>query len=372
MPVPEPRPQRDGGRMPAQAFVHEITTPRVVFRTGAADDVAAESSRLGGQRVLLIGGGHESDLADRVAEGLGGRLAGRISDVAQHVPVAAARAATETARGLGADQLLSIGGGSATGLAKAVALELSLPILAVPTTYAGSEMSPMWGLTDARGKHTGRDARVLPRTVIYDPALTTSLPARLSATSGMNALAHAVEALYAPGVSPLVVIAASDAARAIGGSLVRCVAEPGDLRARAAVLYAAFLSGLCLGNAVMGIHHKLCHVLGGRYDLPHADVHAAVLPYSAEFNRDAAPEAMRRLGSALCTGPQDAPAALWRLGRDAGAPTNLRDVGFVPAEIGSVAKLVADAQFANPARVTTRGVARLLARACSGSPPGEG
>jgi alcohol dehydrogenase class IV len=153
---------------------------------------------------------------------------------------------------------------------------------------------------------------------------------------------------------------------------VHCAAEPNDLQARADVLYGAFLSGLCLGNAVMGIHHKLCHVLGGRYDLPHADVHSAVLPYAAEFNLDAAPEAMQRFGSALGTEAEDAPAALWRLGRDAGAPTNLRDAGFDPAEIDTVAELVAHAQFASPAQVSRTAVARLLARACSGSPPGEG
>ena len=248
-----------------KGFVHEITMPRIVFRIGAAADIATESVRLDGQRILLIGGGHERDLADRVARELGDRLAGRIGDVVQHVPVAVAHAAIDTARDLGIDQLLSIGGGSAVGLAKAVARELSLPILAVPTTYAGSEMSPIWGVTDARGKQTGRDSRVLPRTVIYDPALTTSLPPRSSAASGMNALAHAVEALYAPDVSPLVVLAASDAVRSIVGGLVHCVAEPHYLQARADVLYGAFLSGLCLGNAAMGIHHRLCHVLGGRY-----------------------------------------------------------------------------------------------------------
>ena len=355
-----------------KGFVHEITMPRIVFRIGAAADIATESVRLDGQRILLIGGGHERDLADRVARELGDRLAGRIGDVVQHVPVAVAHAAIDTARDLGIDQLLSIGGGSAVGLAKAIARELNLPILAVPTTYAGSEMSPIWGLTDARGKQTGRDAHVLPRTVIYDSALTTSLPTRLAATSGMNALAHAVEALYAQDVSPLVVVAAAEAVRAIAGGLGDCVTGPDDVQARARVLYGAFLSGLCLGNAVMGIHHKLCHVLGGRYDLPHSDVHPAVLPFAAEFNLDAAPEAMQRLGSALGAEAADAPVALWWLGRDVGAPTNLRDVGFDPAEIDTVAELVAHAQFANPAQVTTTAVAQLLARACSGSPPGEG
>ena len=152
-----------------KAFVHEITTPRVVFRIGAAADIVPESERLDGRRVLLIGAGHQHDLADRIAKSLGDRLAGRITEVAAHVPVPVARAAIDAARDLGADQLLSMSGGSATGLAKAVALELGVPILAVRTTYAGSEMSPIWRLTDARGKRTGRDARVLPRTVIYDP-----------------------------------------------------------------------------------------------------------------------------------------------------------------------------------------------------------
>jgi betaine-aldehyde dehydrogenase len=229
-PMPDPR---------VNGFVHDITAPRVVFRTGAAADIVPESDRLDGRRVMLIGAGHQPDLADQVAKELGNRFAGRIGDTVQHVPVAVARAATDAARNLGTDQLLSIGGGSAVGLAKAVARELNLPILAVPTTYAGSEMSPIWGLTGAHGKQTGRDARVLPRTVIYDPALTTSLPARLSATSRMNALAHAMEALYAPDVSPLVVVAAAEAVRAIAGGLAHCVAEPNDRQARADMLYGA-------------------------------------------------------------------------------------------------------------------------------------
>ena len=238
-----------------------------------------------------------------------------------HVPVEVAQAAVSAARAKGADGLIAIGGGSTTGLAKAVALELNLPILAVPTTYAGSEMTPIWGLTEGGVKRTGKDTRVLPRTAIYDPELTLGLPAALSGVSGLNAIAHCVEALYSENANPLISIMAEEGIRALGRSLPVVVRDPGDIAARGDALYGAWLGGTVLGAVGMAIHHKLCHTLGGTFDLPHAETHAIVLPHATAYNAAAAPEAMKRICRAL--GVDDAPQGLYDLLVAVGAKTGL-------------------------------------------------
>jgi maleylacetate reductase len=252
-------------------------------------------------------------------------------------------------------------------LAKAIALECDVRIVAVPTTYAGSEMSPIWGISDEDGKRTGRDPRVLPRTVLYDPANTISLPSGLTATSALNAVAHAVEAAYAPDVSPIVAASAVEAVAVIARALPICVAEPSNWSARADLLKGAFLAGFCLGNATMGLHHKLCHVLGGDYNLPHSPMHAALLPFVVAYNYSAAPDAMALLAGAL--GQRDATMGLWELGRSVGAPRDLTSIGFDPAHIAQVAHRVSSASFANPAKVTEHGIRSLLRQASSGNAP---
>jgi maleylacetate reductase len=275
-------------------FVYDVPASRVVFGVGRIRQVPDEVELLGAERVLLIAGGREKKYADELAVALGSRLVDRIGEVVMHVPAALAAAAHEQTEQSRADLLVCLGGGSAIGLAKAVALRTRLPILAVPTTYAGSEMTPIWGVTDGGRKTTGRDRTVLPATVVYDPALTTSLPADISAASGMNALAHLVEGLYAPDASPVTAVLAEEGIRALADALPRVVVAPGDLDARACALYGAWLAGWVLGTAGMGLHHKICHVLGGAYNLPHAGTHSAVLPFVTAYNAPAAPAAMVR------------------------------------------------------------------------------
>jgi len=351
--------------MPERDFEHEIAMPRVVFGVGSTARIAAELSRLGAARVVLIGGGHEKVFADCVGDMLGQAVVEHISELAQHVPVEVAGRATARARAAAGDVLLPVGGGSAVGLAKAIALETGLPILAVPTTYAGSEMSPIWGLTEADRKTTGRDPRVLPRTVVYDPLTTVSLPPAMSAASGLNAIAHALECLYAPRVSPLLVLWAEEAIRSMGAALPLLVRRPDDIEARSQALYAAMLCGVALGNAPMGLHHKICHVLGGAQNLPHAQLHAVVLPYAAAYNRDSPAMA----GAARALGADDVPAALWDLGRTVGTPASLLDIGFDPAAIPDVVDAVLAVDFPNPSAVTADRVRQLLENACTGRPP---
>ena len=381
-------------------FVHDAAATRVVFGTGGLARVGEEVDRLGARRVLLVAGGPEAQYADQLAADLGDRVAARIREVVRHVPVAVATAAVDNARACDADLLLSLGGGSATGLAKAVARTTGLPILAVPTTYAGSEMTPIWGLTEANRKTTGRDRRVLPRVVVYDPELTLTLPGPVAAASGMNALAHAVEGRYAADASPVTSLLAEEAIRALARALPAVVADGSDLAARGEALYGAWLAGWTLGLAGMGVHHKVCHVLGGRYDLPHAEVHAVVLPYAAAFNSGYAPAALGRVATALSTADgepstaslaaldrsdaepstaslaaldrSDAGGRLWDLGRRLGTPASLPELGFPPSEVDSVAELVVAGAPVNPRPVDRDGIRALLRAACAGDRPDSG
>jgi maleylacetate reductase len=256
------------------------------------------------------------------------------------------------------DLLLAIGGGSAIGLAKAVALERRLPIAVVPTTYSGSEMTGIWGVTDSDAKRTGRDPGVTARLVVYDPNLTLSLPAAVSAASGMNAIAHAVEAMYAPQAGPIATAAAEDALRSLARALPGVVARPDDVEARTLALRGAHAAGVALELASMGLHHKICHVLGGTFGLPHAATHAAVLPRVVAFNALAAPVAMARVAAAL--GVADAAVGLTALTRGLGLTMSLGALGLRAEDVDRAAALVASAAYANPRRATTDEVRTLL------------
>lgn len=362
------------GRTAARPFTYDAAVlpgrpVRVVFGVGTIEQVGEEARSLGG-RALLIAGPHEDAAADTVGAQLGTRLVGRLRDVAQHVPVELAAGAVARAGALGAEVLIAVGGGSATGLAKAVARDTGLPVLAVPTTYAGSEMTSIWGQTDREGKTTGRDPRVLPRTVVYDPALTTSLPAGITGASGMNALAHALESLYAPDTTDLLRSVATGALRALPPALAVAVARGDDLPARSDALYGAWLAGWALGSTTMGLHHKLAHVLGGTFRLPHAGVHSALLPQVAAFNAPAAPAAFALAAEALgVAGPDRVGPALFDLATRLAAPTSLAGLGLAPEAIEQVAATVAASPVVNPRPATEADLVRLLRDAHAGKQP---
>jgi maleylacetate reductase len=353
------------------AQVLEDRAVRVVFGPGALGQVASEARSLG-SRIMIISGRHEAEAANAVSDQLGDDLAWRIADVVQHVPVEVAAKANQAARDAGVGVLVSIGGGSATGLAKAVARNTGLPILAVPTTYAGSEMTPIWGQSDQGEKTTGRDPRVLPRIVVYDPALTVSMLPELTAASGMNAVAHAVESLYAPDSTQLSSEIAEEAIRALAHGLPHAVRQPDDLKARAEVLRGAWLAGWSLGSTTMGLHHKLAHVLGGRYQLPHAGTHSALLPQVAAFNAPAASDAFTRAGRALgVSGPGAIGPALFELAIQLQAPTSLADLGLERNAIEDVGKIVAGAPVTNPRDFTEDDVSYLVLQAYLGNKPSQ-
>jgi maleylacetate reductase len=348
-------------------FIYEALASRVVFGLGEFARAEDEIERMGAERVLLIADRSGSSWADQLAEALGARLVGRIDEVLPHVPIEAAESARTLARETRADTIVTLGGGSATGLGKAIALAIRLPILAIPTTYAGSEMTPIWGLTHGARKETGRDLRVQPRTVIYDPLLTLTLPPRVAGPSGMNALAHCVEAVYADGANPVVTLMALEGVRILSRAVPAVVEAPDDLDARTEVLAGAYLAGASFAAAGSGIHHKICHVLGGAYDLPHAEMHTVVLPHSIAFMAPREPGAIARIGAAL--GDDDVAGAVFDLAVRIGAPTDLATIGMPGDCLDEAAGLVTEAVRGHIADVEEPTMRRLLGDAYDGRRP---
>jgi maleylacetate reductase len=344
-------------------FIHQSPPMRVVFGAGSSARLGPELDRLGLARVLVLCTPGQEALGRRIADSLGSRAAGVYPHARMHVPLEVAARAREAAAELGADGCVAVGGGSTIGLGKAIALEHGLPVVAVPTTYAGSEMTPIWGLTENGRKRTGRDPAVLPRTVVYDPELTLALPAPLSVSSGFNAVAHAVEGLYAPDASPITSIMAREGAQALLEALPLVAATPTDLAARTRALYGAWLCGAVLGATTMSLHHKLCHVLGGTFDLPHAEVHTVVLPHVAAFNAPAAPALTSLLGA-------DPGGVLWDLATKLGAPRSLAELGMPASGVAEVVRQATAAPYANPRPVTAEDLAALVEAALRGERPG--
>ncbi|GAA3274004.1 iron-containing alcohol dehydrogenase [Dactylosporangium vinaceum] len=344
------------------SFVYTAGAARVVFGSGTRQQLADEVRRLGRSRVMVV-----ATPSMRDAAALGAMQVARFDGVAMHTPVAVTHDALGVLRASAADCIVSIGGGSATGLGKALAVRTGLPHIAVPTTYAGSEVTPVLGETDGGEKTTRSDPRIQPATVVYDVELTAGLPVALSVTSGVNAIAHAVEALYSPDANPVTDDLAAQAIRRLAGALPRIVADPADLAARTDALTGAWLAGICLGTAGMGLHHKLCHALGGSFGLPHAEVHTVVLPHAMAFNAAASPGAMRRVADAL--GARDAPTAMFDLIARLGGPVSLRDLGLAAADIPAVARAATSRQYPNPRPVTAPDVETLLRAAFTGERP---
>lgn len=345
-------------------FDYAALPVRVLFGRGRIADVADEVRRLGARRALVLcTPGHRS-LGERVAALLGDLASGTYANATMHTPVGVTEDALATVQRLEADCLVAVGGGSTVGLAKALALRTDLPQIAIPTTYAGSEVTSTVGETRDGVKTTQRSPRILPEVVIYDVDLTLTLPAALSATSGMNAIAHAVEALYAKDANPIVSLMAEEAIAALARSLPRIVADPADVPARTEAQYGAWLCGTCLGATTMGLHHKVCHVLGGAFDLPHAPMHAVVLPHVVAYNLDAAPDAMRRLAEAL--GASDAKAGLDALAHVLAVPRSLQALGMPASGIEAAADLVLRNPYPNPRPLERGTIVDLLTRAFRG------
>jgi len=350
-------------------FVYEGRPGRVVFGAGSRRHVEREVIALGAKRALVLCTPEQQSTANEIATLLGDRAAGVFPGAVMHVPIEVAREVTARALALGADCCVAVGGGSTVGLGKAISLDAGLPIIAIPTTYAGSEMTPIYGITEAGLKKTGRDARVLPRTVLYDPELTATLPPAIRLTSGVNAIAHAAEGLYAHDGNPITALLAEEGMRAIAGALQLFGSDDAAVQteAQAMALYGTWLCGTVLGSVAMGLHHKLCHTLGGSFDLPHAETHTVMLPHTLAYNAAHAGAAMARTARAL--GGPEAPAAVYALiGRNAG-PLSLRQLGMPASGLDRVADLAVSNPYPNPRPLQRVAIRAMLQRAWEGLPP---
>jgi alcohol dehydrogenase class IV len=347
-----------------KSFTYVSLPCRVVFGAGTVARLPAEVEKLGATRALVLSTPGRAADVKRIAETLGARYAGLYDKAVMHVPIEVAEDARRVAKELGADCCVAVGGGSTVGLGKAIALTTGLPVLAVPTTYSGSEMTSAQGFVEGGVKTVRLDPKMQPRTVIYDPELTLGLPAATSAASGMNAMAHCAEALYARNSNPIVQLMAEEGMRALAVSLPRIVEHPTDLEARGEALYGAWLAGVALASGGMALHHKLCHTLGGTWNLPHAETHSIVLPHALRYNCEAAPEAMARMVRAL--GVEDAPTGIYDLEKKLGLKMRLADLGLKRSDLEKAAKLATDSPYPNPAPVTYDGVLALLRNAYAG------
>ena len=350
-----------------RSFTYAGAPSRVVFGAGAVAGLAAEVDRLGAKRALVLSTPGRSASVRASVAGLGARLAGIYDKALMHVPVEVALDARRVAQELHADCCIAWGGGSTIGLGKAIALTSSLPVIAVPTTYSGSEMTAVVGMTEGGEKKTQRDPRMLPRTVIYDAELTLALPPATSAASGMNAIAHCVEALYAHDANPVSRMLAEEGIRALAAALPGVVRAPGDLDARSETLYGAWLAGASFATTSLGLHHKLCHVLGGTFNLPHAETHSIVLPHVIRYNRDAAPEAMQRIACAL--GAADPALGVYELEMQLGLRMKLAEIGMTADGLARAAKMATESPYPNPRPPAYEAVLELLENAHHGRRP---
>ncbi|GAA1140326.1 maleylacetate reductase [Nesterenkonia lutea] len=361
-----------------RSFSHRTLGQRVFFGAGnLTSDVGAERERLAARRVMLIASSSAVAAADQLGDVL--PVAHRYDGARQHVPIEDAHAARQIAAEVEADLLVCVGGGSAIGLGKAIALRSRTPLIAVPTTFAGSEATNAWGMTRQGRKTTGVEDAVLPSSVVYDVDLVASLPADLVTSSGMNALAHCLDSLWAPGADPINEVLAVEAMRALSQGLVQFTANPGadpgadhgaDADGLQQLQQGAYLAGAAFASAGSGLHHRICHVLGGTYNLPHAQTHAVVLPHVLAFNLEAAPAAGARIAAAL--GGADALHGLMQLGARVDAPRALKDLGMLERDLEAAAhRIHAVVPPSNPRSMDRRDAARLLRAAWSGDDPAQ-
>ena len=340
---------------------------RIVFAIGAAAQLAAEVRSLGAARAMIVCTPGAADRVRPFADGLGDAYAGIFADVQTHVPQAVVEAALDRFAALDADCLVTFGGGSSIDTGKPLAVATGCPAIAVPTTYSGAEMTANYGIVIEGHKKSHRDERAIARTVIYDPALTTGLPPYVSATSGMNSLAHCVEALYPEQPHPVAALLAEEGARALAEGLPACIATPNDLDARSRALYGAYLGGTVVTLAGIAIHHRTCHVLGGTYGLAHGDANSVILPQATAFNAPAAPQAMATLARALDT--DDPAAAIFDLGQSMGAPTSLKSLGMREADLDDAARRAIENTAYNPRPLEFGPVREMLQNAYEGKRP---
>ncbi|KAB0508996.1 maleylacetate reductase [Pseudomonas moorei] len=348
-------------------FVYTSAQSRVVFGAGSIDFLTRELDQLGLNKVLIVGTAGQRAFNEELRLKLGGRIVACFSEAVMHTPVSVTNEAMSIVESHQVDGVVAVGGGSSIGLSKAIAFRTGLPQVVIPTTYAGSEMTAILGETENELKVTKSDPKIRPKVVIYDVNLTTGLPVAISVTSGMNAIAHAVEALYAHDTNPVIATLAEEGVRSLVKALPLIAANPEDLDGRSNALYGAWLCGICLGSVSMAIHHKLCHTLGGTFNLPHAETHTALLPHALAYNAGHTPQAIERLRRALDT---ISPAqALYDLAKKLGAQMSLKELGMPEEGIQKATELAFKNMYPNPRTLEPEGVKVLITHAWQGKRP---
>lgn len=348
-------------------FVHVTEPARVVFGAGQVAALGDEIERLGCSRTLVVCTPGRAEMAAELTASLGARRVAVCAEARMHVPVETAEAGRAVARAHNADSVVTIGGGSAIGLGKAIALECDIPLVCVVTTYSGSEMTAACGMVEGGRKVHHVSPRMRPKVVIYDPELTVALPPAIAGPSGFNAIAHAVGSLYGRSATPMLRLTSLEGMRLMAGALPRIVADPGDLDARGDALCGAWLCGMAAGGGSRSIHHKLAHVVGGSFDLPHAETHTILLPHSTAYNMDHEPDAMAAIAKAL--NASEAPAGLQALEQSVGTPTALRDIGMPQDGLDRAADEAMEKPYPNPRPLDRTAIRALLENAWHGRPP---
>ncbi|WP_299550585.1 maleylacetate reductase [uncultured Tateyamaria sp.] len=343
------------------------STPRVRFGAGLRHTVAEEVARLGCKHALVLSTPQQCDSAMAVAEALGDSAAGIFARATMHTPVEITEEAVTHLRDTGADCVIAIGGGSTTGLAKAIALRTGVPQIVIPTTYAGSEATPILGQTENGVKTTLTDPKIQPETILYDPELVTSLPVAMTVTSALNAIAHAAEALYAENRTNHSTALAVEGMQHFADGLPAVLENPTNTSAREKTLRGAYACGAVLGQVGMALHHKLCHTLGGSFDLPHANTHAIILPHAIHYNAQAVPDLLKPITD-IFGGAAPGPA-LHAFATQMNAPLALRDLGVTEQNLDRAADLATQKPYPNPAPITRDGIRQLLQAAWEGAAP---
>jgi maleylacetate reductase len=349
-----------------RAFTYSGSPARIIFGNGASADVASWVEKLGCKRALVLSTPHQAADGEALAKTLGPLAAGTFSGAAMHTPVEVTEAAMAKAKEVDADCVVALGGGSTTGLGKAIAWRTDLQQIVIPTTYAGSEVTPILGQTEGGVKTTLRDPKILPEVVIYDPELTIGLPVAMSVTSGLNAIAHAAEALYAQDRNPVSTLMATEGLRALKTALPALVKEPKNLKARGDGLYGAWLCGTVLGTVGMALHHKICHTLGGSFDMPHAEIHAVMLPHTIGFNAVAVPELLKPVADIF---GGSAGGGLHDFAKSINAPLTLREIGLKQADLDRAAEIATQNPYWNPRPFDRAAIRSLLQDAWVGRRP---
>ncbi|MBX4864356.1 maleylacetate reductase [Rhizobium sophorae] len=350
----------------SREFIYSGSPAHIIFGEGKSATAGEWVEKLGCARALVLSTPQQKADAEALAARLDSLAVDVFADAVMHTPVGVTEEAMEVVRLLKADCVISLGGGSTTGLGKAIAYRTDLPQIVIPTTYAGSEVTPILGQTEGGRKTTVRHASILPEVVIYDPVLTLGLPVGMSVTSGLNAMAHAVEALYAEDRNPISTLMAAEGLRAFKTSLLDIVAMPKAADARADALYGAWLCGTVLGTVGMALHHKICHTLGGTFDTPHADTHAIMLPYTAGYNAVAVPKLLAPVADIF---GGSVGAGLWDFARQIGAPLALKDLGLSEADLDRAAGIATENPYWNPRPIDRQSIRALLQDAWEGKRP---